>query len=431
MRFFGGIVVKSSDKGAALIIALWTLALLSLLVMSFALEAMLEGKINVYVRERRRVEYLTQSGIAIAEMLLLDYKNASGSSDTEEESDKWLEHKLNLQRGSATIRNYPIEADYPEKGTVTIEITSAEANHWPINQLVSSDASDLIWENVLNVIGLPMEYQEEIVDSWYDWRDEDSTVTGSKGAENEYYEALDPPYKARNGEVSSVDELKMIRGIREHPAIYDGGVFDPDEIIENSRTSSRGGSSRSSSRTSSSSRSSSSRTSSSSSGRSRSRRFSSSSSSRNNRRSGSSSKNGKKDEIVIQYGLKAFFDIYGENVKINVNSASQEVLMTVPGIDGDEEIAGAIIEERTTGANMSTVSGNDSKESPLFKDWNDLNTRIPGGLQTTCEGYFSYAPEKYFILKITGESAGITHTIEAVAVVQSDEVRYVKWREDP
>jgi len=105
--------------------------------------------------------------------------------------------------------------------------------------------------------------------------------------------------------------------------------------------------------------------------------------------------------------------------------------MTVPGIDGDEEIAGAIIEERTTGANMSSVSGNDSKESPLFKDWNDLNTRIPGGLQTTCEGYFSYAPEKYFILKITGESAGITHTIEAVAVVQSDEVRYVKWREDP
>ena len=416
----------SGRRGSALVIALWTLALLSLMVMSFALDAMLEGKINLYVRERRRVEYLTQSGVAIAEMLLLDYRNASGSSDTEEETDKWLEFKLNLQRGSATVKNYPVEADHPENGTVTIEITSAEANHWPINQLVSSDASDLIWENVLNVIGLPMEYQEEIVDSWYDWRDEDSTVTGSKGAENEYYEALDPPYKARNGEVSSVDELKMIRGVRDHPAIYDGGVFDPDEVVESTRTSSR-----TSSRTSPT-RSSSSRSSSTGVRSGGSRRFSSASSSRNNNRSSSASSKGKKkDEIIIQYGLKAFFDIYGENVKINVNSASKEVLMTVPGIDGDEEIAGAIIEERTTGANMSSVSGNDSKESPLFKDWNDLNTRIPGGLQTTCEGYFSYAPEKYFILKITGESAGITHTIEAVAVVQSDEVRYVKWREDP
>ena len=63
-----------------MIIALWTIALLSLLVMSFALDAMLEGKINVYVRQRRQVDYLTQSGISIAEMLLLTYKNATPAS---------------------------------------------------------------------------------------------------------------------------------------------------------------------------------------------------------------------------------------------------------------------------------------------------------------------------------------------------------------
>lgn len=399
--------VKARDcKGSALVIALWTLALLSLLVMSFAFDALLEGKINMYVRERRRVDYMTQSGIAVAEMILLDYKDASGSSTTEQDTDKWLKPKLDLQRGGCAVTVHfrregeqvlfepdgaqPVEsaagAVVEEKtgeeiGTVKVEITSAEAKHWPINTLKSSDISDQIWENILNVIGLPMEYQEEVVDSWYDWRDEDNTVTGSKGGEEEYYDGLEKPYKARNGEIASIDELKMIKGIREHPAIFDGGPLEPQTEEK--------------------------------------------------RASGATRAKPKEDEVVIQYGLKAFFDIYGENAKININSASKEVLMTVPGIDGDEEIAAAIIEERTTGANRADTGNEGDVTSTLFKDWNDVNTRLSEALEATCESYFTYAPEKYFEVRVTGESAGITHAISAVAVVQEDEIRYVRWREDP
>ncbi|HOM59383.1 MAG TPA: type II secretion system protein GspK [Kiritimatiellia bacterium] len=378
------------QRGSALIIALWTIALLSMLVMSFALDAMLEGKINVYVRQRRQVDYLTQSGIAIAEMLLLSYRNATpgvtssttaaGSTATgtttassqqtglsEDADDKWLQAKLDLQHGSARVEEYAIDPDKPENGVVAVEITSADANKWPINLLVNGDIADRIWENVLNVIGLPMEYQEEVVDSWYDWLDPDSTVTGRSGAEDEYYADFD--YKARNGPISSVAELKMIRGIRERPAIFDGGILNPEE------------------------------------------------------------KN-KKAQIHIQYGLKAFFDIYGETVKINVNSAELEVLLTVPGIDGDSLLANAIIEERRTGANRVT-SGDSSAESLLFKDWNDLNARIPGGVPTEAEPFLAYAPQKYFEIAVTGTAGGISHQIKAVAIVEGDRVRYLRWREDP
>lgn len=358
-------------RGAAMIISIWTIALLSLLVMSFALDAKLEGKINVYVRNRRHVDYLTQSGIAIAEMILLKYKDASDSASTEEQAeDIWLQPKLDLQRGSCTVANFPVEAGRPENGVVTVEISSAEANRWPINTLGASDVSDKIWENILNVIGLPMEYQEEVVDSWYDWRDEDDTVTGHSGAESEYYGDLEKPFKPRSGEVASVEELKRIRGIRDRPAIYDGGLLNPEE-------------------------------------------------------------RDKKKQVMIRYGLKEFFDIWGESAKINVNSATKEVLMTVPGIDGDEELAGAIVEERETGVNKLTRKEEDRVESNLFKDWNDLNTRIPGGLQSESEAYLSYSPEKYFTIKVTGNSAGVTHTIETVASVDSDSVRYLRWREDP
>ena len=395
---------------------MWTIALLSMLVMSFSLDALLEGKINVYVKQRRHVDYLTQSGAAIAEMLLLDFPNASPSSSSagrsststrgattsptapaasssasgsDDEVDKWLQYKLDLQRGSAKVDKWPIIADEPELGVVTVEITSADANKWPINLLAKSDIADKIWENVLNVIGLPMEYQEEVVDSWYDWVDEDHTVTGRNGAEDEYYNGLDikGPMKGknlkmpRNGPVFSVAELKMIRGIREHPAIFDGGVLNPEDA--KGKTAARG-----------------------------------------------TTRRRNEEQVVIQPGIKAFFDIYGEAVKINVNSAEMDVLMTVPGIDGDVELAGAIIEERKTGANR-LVSSTDPEESLLFKDWGDLNGRIPGGVPSEAEQYFTYAPQKYFDIKVTGEAGGITHQIKAVAIVEGDKVRYLRWREDP
>ncbi|MDD4623479.1 MAG: type II secretion system protein GspK [Kiritimatiellae bacterium] len=370
---------RGRDGGSALIIALWTIGLLSMLVMSFALDAMLEGRVHLYVRQRRQVDYLTQSGIVIAEMLLLEYKNASASTaegtsaTADEPDDKWLSAKLALQKGNAETGDVVIDEENPDGGVVRVRISTGESSKWPINQLFSTGKGgaqyDKIWENVLTVANVPQEYWEELIDCWNDWVDTDSTVTGRQGAERDHYEALDKPYTARNGPIDTIDELLKVKGFL--PAIIEGGVLNPDE-------------------------------------------------------------KDAKDRIEIMHGgLKAFFDIYGETVKINVNSAEKEVLMTIPGIDGDELLAGAIIEERQLGLNKERTSDND-KESNLFKDWNDLNTRVvEGSIPTEVEQYLTYGPEKYFRVEIEGEAAGIKHVIEAMAIVDSDKVRYVRWREDP
>jgi hypothetical protein len=108
-----------------------------------------------------------------------------------------------------------------------------------------------------------------------------------------------------------------------------------------------------------------------------------------------------------------------------------ELLMTVPGIDGDVELAGAIAEERQTGANMSVAVAAGDMESLLFKDWSDLNSRIPGGVPSEAERFLAYGPKTYFEVKVTGEAGGISHKIKAVAIVEGDKVRYLRWREDP
>ena len=56
------------------------------------------------------------------------------------------------------------------------------------------DNADLIWNRILTVAGVPEEDQSELVDSFYDWIDEDSITVSSEGAESDYYEALEPPY---------------------------------------------------------------------------------------------------------------------------------------------------------------------------------------------------------------------------------------------
>jgi len=364
---------SSENRGSALIIALWTIALLSLLVMSFALDALLEGRVNLYVRQRRQVDYLTQSGIVIAEMLLLEYRNATASTTTDEKEDRWLGAKLDLQKGEASTGDVVVDAANPDGGVVRVKISAGESSRWPINLLFHTGAGgaqvDKIWENVLTVANVPQEYWEELIDCWTDWVDADNTVTGRNGAERDYYEGLEQPYTARNGPIDTVDELLKVKGFL--PAIVNGGVLNPEE------------------------------------------------------------KDPKKQIVIRSGGIKAFFDIYGELVKINVNSADKEVLLTVPGIDGDELLAGAIVEERETGSRRVSSAATDlDRESKLFKDWNDLTARIEG-IPLTASDFLSYAPEKYFKIEVEGEAGGISHRIEAMAIVEGDKVRYVRWREDP
>ncbi|HPW75988.1 MAG TPA: type II secretion system protein GspK [Kiritimatiellia bacterium] len=364
---------SSENRGSALIIALWTIALLSLLVMSFALDALLEGRVNLYVRQRRQVDYLTQSGIVIAEMLLLEYRNATASTTTDEKEDRWLGAKLDLQKGEASTGDVVVDAANPDGGVVRVKISAGESSRWPINLLFHTGAGgaqvDKIWENVLTVANVPQEYWEELIDCWTDWVDADNTVTGRNGAERDYYEGLEQPYTARNGPIDTVDELLKVKGFL--PAIVNGGVLNPEE------------------------------------------------------------KDPQKQIVIRSGGIKAFFDIYGELVKINVNSADKEVLLTVPGIDGDELLAGAIVEERETGSRRVSSAATDlDRESKLFKDWNDLTARIEG-IPLTASDFLSYAPEKYFKIEVEGEAGGISHRIEAMAIVEGDKVRYVRWREDP
>ena len=72
--------------------------------------------------------------------------------------------------------------------------------------------SELILKNLLLNLGVPLEDADIIVDSVMDWKDPDD-LHRVHGAESDYYTSLPTPYKAKNANFDTLEELLLVKGI--------------------------------------------------------------------------------------------------------------------------------------------------------------------------------------------------------------------------
>ena len=377
--------MQRARRGFALIAVIWTVAVLSLLVCSFAMDAYMEGKTAMYVRNRHQATALMESGLTLAGMLMERQEDVSGEETEEEvEKDRWIAPAIRLKRGQRVEvfqRLYYDEAGRLQFETADVEgaaegetpdaeifvAIEPEPARWNINKLTRSgfgDYADLIWERILTLAGVPEEDQGELVDSFYDWVDEDSLTVSSEGAESDYYENLDPPYTCKNGPLDTVGELAYIKGFdRNGGVLLKGGVWNPEE--------------------------------------------------------------NEARQFTVQ-GIEGLFTTYGAG-KINVNAAPREVLLTVPCLeDADGLIVDTILEEREgLNADTATASTRVRQESRSlgtaaiadyhFKDISDFLARIPGLSQEEANTYLSVDCDIYK-LELEGRVGNVRR--RATAVVQ-------------
>ncbi len=81
-----------------------------------------------------------------------------------------------------------------------------------INLNLLSDTSSLVLNNLLVNLGVPKETADTIVDSILDWKDADE-LHRLHGAESDYYMSLPNPYKAKNADFDTVEEVLMVKGM--------------------------------------------------------------------------------------------------------------------------------------------------------------------------------------------------------------------------
>ena len=89
-----------------------------------------------------------------------------------------------------------------------------------------------LWLRFIEALSSGVELYEElepaaVINPIKDWLDrgDDDAITGLNGAESDYYLDLDPPYTSRNGPLTHLHELKLIKGITN--SLFDGA----DEIV--------------------------------------------------------------------------------------------------------------------------------------------------------------------------------------------------------
>lgn len=403
-------------RGSALLMALWVIAVLSIMVLSFASEAHLQTGINVYMRERNRVSRLVDAGRILAEVVLSDYANVSEWSEDEDadklfEDDRWYKEKRDLKSGRpCVIGPILVDEENPESGTVKVEMRITRGLN--INEMTPDGDQNwrLRWEMLLKSHGIPEDYEVEAYDSqhnsrssfnlinlliasfadWVDADDNSTSIDGEDcGAESKWYEEeyddnnVDDEYKRypRNGPIPDIKELSYIRGFREFPVVLTGGVLNPEED--------------------------------------------------------------PKDQITVK-GIAEMFNTVG-SAKVYVNDCTRDELMTVPGIFDEEDEEDF---EKST-ENIDAILGAKSEEPDYdvdetkswwqYKDFQDLQQRVAdyGGnnaqIGTEANNYLLFKPDDTTIFEITieCESMGMTRSVKAKAYLKDKDVRYVEWEEDP
>ena len=415
---------RGNKKGSALVMAIWTIAIISVLVVSFAVEAKLQSAANVYMRERVHMDHLIDAGRVLAEMVIATHQSVTDYSEDENidellEDDRWIQEKRQLKQTGSTATIGPIVVDEKIKGregyhsgpvdtsteelegrgTVTVEIESVGGGEgggpkFNINNLYPKGNPHYaeIWENILFWAGVPEEDHEYFLNAWIDWRDDDDVKMGdygdnrNDGGEKEYYEDLceeaeEEVYKPRNGPIPDLKELAKIGPFREHPGLLTGGVYNPEAKEE--------------------------------------------------------------DQIVVS-NITEVLTVFGGD-KININLASKEVLMCIPGIRSTDDpedsedadlISQAILDWREGfDKNGNAIDLDDEENGTLIKDWNKLQEITSDEIGKVAQEYIGFTGGQgdgaLYRLTITAESMGMKHVVKAKMTIKESKPVYLEWAEDP
>ena len=231
--YFGRRTASSAKTGAALIVALWVLMILSLLIGTFAFEMHIEAGITSYHRKKLKAQYLARAGVEYARMLLVkSLEESAAEAAASDAGQRLVDSAKVLNDGFSASSSFELG-----KGMVHVQVKSVNAKY-NINQLVQLNGvfDELFieqWDDICEVAGLDPQIVDidELRYNLGDWIDENDTSTGGLGAESDdsFYE--DAGYKCKDGPLDTIDELMLIKGFT-HEVVYGGKYGEGDDAIQ-------------------------------------------------------------------------------------------------------------------------------------------------------------------------------------------------------
>ncbi len=331
-------------RGAALIVALWTVLILSLLIGGMAFEMHIEAGITSYARKRLKAQVAARGGVEYAKFMLAKSFETSAFEEGDPEKEALRIMAKNLERGIGITG-----AEVQMGGSKAVVDILPEAGRRNVNTLEDED-----WEELLDQAGVPEEDWPELIDCFMDFTDanDDHRLNGAEENDTYYKEK---GYVPKNAALDTVDELLLIKGFT--PAIVYGGP-PPDPKSEPLR------------------------------------------------------------------GIAHLLTTFGDG-KVNVNTASREVLMTLTAGNGkmmDDWVVDDLLKYRLgdDGLPNTKDDGFDSVQQAISKS----------GMDPALAAKISVSDRTFVRVTSIGENNGVKNGVWAVFEVGNNKVTPLYWREE-
>lgn len=214
--------VSTHRRGALLIVVLVIVAVLAILGTSFSFRMQADIASVSAVSDQQQARLAAETGI---QRVMLHMR------ENRVDTDSWWNNPRNFRRqlvwapdkegGSQSVADQEavegrpawrfsiVQNEVEGRNTrirygIIDEASKLNLNTASREQLIRFfDQVDLENENVTSI---------QLADALIDWRDEDDIPVSPHGAESSYYMTLNPPYRAKNRFLETVEELLMIKG---------------------------------------------------------------------------------------------------------------------------------------------------------------------------------------------------------------------------
>jgi len=196
-RSFAGVSNSPSpEKGIALIMVLWVLVLLSIISLNYFSSNRWNSASTRNLKEETVAYYMAMSAYQEAVHYILSDKDPSVDF-IDNDGNYWTDTEAVPVTGKRET----------EDGEIEIRITDENA------KVNINYADEFRLRKLFRFAGISEESVTEIIDSMLDWKDAD-TEHHLSGAEDEYYEGLAEPYKAKNMLFDVPEELTLVKGMK-------------------------------------------------------------------------------------------------------------------------------------------------------------------------------------------------------------------------
>ncbi len=338
--------LSASNRGIALIIVMISIFVLTMLAAGFAYSMKVEMKLARHASNETELQWLGRSGVEYCRWILVQQASCP-AEPYDAMNQTWAGGAGGPCSTNEVLAGVEKEI-FLNNGSFTWKITDLES------KMNINTANEAMLQQAMILMGVGPADTAPVVNSILDWIDPDDNKR-MDGAENAYYESLEPSYSAKNGPIDDISELLFINGIA--PELYWGPASSnspPSAILERMTRMSR-----------------------------------------------------RNQVNVPMVGLVDLFTPVSSG-RININTASAEVLQLIPGVD--QLVAESIVAGRQGEWDPSGLTG-PYRNVGEVRRIPEVNMIVQRSIEQFCD-----VRSRTFQAEVTATVGGSTRTFYAILV---------------